>query len=65
MGIAPIGYANKITEDGKKYIAPKQPAADIMKWVFETINEEQLHIEQVMKLAFKKALNVPGQYYGT
>ena len=37
MGPAPVGYANKITEDGRKYIAQKEPEAGIMKWVFETI----------------------------
>jgi len=56
MGPAPIGYANKITEDGKKYIAPKEPHATIMKWVFETINIGQLNVEQIMKEAFKKGI---------
>ena len=37
MGLAPLGYVNKITEDGKKYIAPKEPEAGIMKWAFKTL----------------------------
>ena len=56
MGVAPVGYANKITEDGKKYIAPVEPEASTMKWVFETIAEGQLNIEQIMKEAFKKGI---------
>lgn len=56
MGPAPLGYANKITEDGKKYIAPKEPDASIIKWVFETIAAGQLNVEQVMKAAFKKGV---------
>ena len=31
MSGAPVGYVNKITEDGKKYIAPKEPLAAIMR----------------------------------
>ncbi|MBC7507603.1 MAG: recombinase family protein [Ferruginibacter sp.] len=56
MGLAPVGYLNKITEDGKKYIAPKEPEASIIKWVFEKIAEGQLNVEQIMKLAFKKGI---------
>ncbi len=56
MGVAPIGYANKITEDGKKYIAPIEPEAGIMKWVFETLAEGNLNVEQIMKEAFKKGI---------
>src|SRR4051812_2236768 len=53
---APVGYTNKITEDGKKYIAPAEPHASIMKWAFETLNEGQLNVEQIMKIAFKKGI---------
>jgi site-specific DNA recombinase len=56
MCCAPVGYANKITEDGKKFIAPKEPKAGIMKWVFETIAEGQYNVEQIMKEAFKKGI---------
>lgn len=56
MGVAPVGYANKITEDGKKYIAPVEPEASIMKWVFEKLDEGQLNVEQIMKQAFEKGI---------
>ncbi len=39
MGIAPKGYANKITEDGRKYIALYEPEAKIMRWAFEKLAE--------------------------
>ena len=29
MGLAPVGYVNKTEENGKKYIAPKEPDASI------------------------------------
>jgi hypothetical protein len=34
MGPAPYGYANKVTEDGRKYIAPKEPQAEVIQWAF-------------------------------
>ncbi|MFX7849399.1 hypothetical protein ABTK11_20045, partial [Acinetobacter baumannii] len=56
MGVAPVGYANKITEDGKKYIAPIEPEASTMKWVFETLAVGQLNVEQIMKVAFERGV---------
>jgi site-specific DNA recombinase len=56
MCSAPIGYTNKIRENGKKYIAPKEPEASTMKWVFETLATEQYHVEQVYKEAQRKGL---------
>jgi len=37
MGPAPFGYANKVTEDGKKYIAVKEPDAGIIQWAFNQV----------------------------
>ncbi|MBN8833724.1 MAG: recombinase family protein [Sphingobacteriales bacterium 39-19] len=56
MGTAPIGYLNRITEDGKKYIAPKDQDAKIMKWAFEEIFRNKLNTEQVWKQAREKGL---------
>ena len=56
MGTAPIGYANKVTENGKKYIAPKDIQGDIMKWAFEELSHSQLNTEQVWKTAKEKGL---------
>src|SRR5665647_604684 len=58
MGKAPLGYANKITEDGKKYIAPKEPGASILKWAFHTIANGQYQIEQIYKEVNKKGFAV-------
>ena len=58
MSHAPIGFVNKITEDGKKYIAPKEPQASIMKWVFEQVSEGILHVEQIMKMARLRGIRV-------
>lgn len=56
MGPAPVGYANKITEDQKKYIAPVEPEASIMKWVFNTLATGQYQVEQLYKEARLKGI---------
>jgi site-specific DNA recombinase len=58
MGKAPLGYANKITEEGKKYIAPKEPGAGILKWAFHTIANGQYQVEQIHKEVNKKGFKV-------
>ncbi len=56
MGTAPIGYANKINENGKKYIAPKEPEATLMKWVFEQLASGVFATEQILKQVRLKGL---------
>lgn len=56
MGTAPLGYINRITPDGKKYIMPKPKEAELMKWVFEELAKGVLVAEQVRKLANAKGL---------
>lgn len=56
MGLAPIGYENKTTEDGRKYIAPKEPEAGIMRWVFETLKTRQYNTDEVWRQAKEKGL---------
>ncbi|GEP93213.1 recombinase RecB [Chitinophaga terrae (ex Kim and Jung 2007)] len=57
MGTAPIGYQNKTDESGKiKYICPKQPEADIMRWVFEEIASNRFNTEQILQMARKRGL---------
>ena len=56
MSAAPIGYANKTTESGVKYVAPKYPEATIVKWIFETLAEGLYASDQVRKMAITKGL---------
>jgi site-specific DNA recombinase len=56
MASAPIGYQNKSYEDGRKYIAPKEPEAGILKWAFEKIAEGHFSTEQVWKCCREKGL---------
>lgn len=55
---APIGYINKSTESGKKYIAPYEPAASIMVWVFEELAKGQYAVEAIWKESLKKGLQI-------
>lgn len=54
MGIAPYGYANKSKEDGTKYIALVEPAASVMRWIFEEIARGVFNTEQVYHLACRR-----------
>ena len=56
MGAAPIGYKNLCTEDGHKYIAPREPQASLMRWVFEEISQSHLNTEQILKAVRLKGL---------
>jgi len=47
MGLAPIGYKNRITEDGRKYIAIHEPEATYMKQAFEMLAEGTFATEHV------------------
>ena len=45
FGKAPGGYINSITDSGRKYIASVEPAASIMKWVFEELVSGRFAVE--------------------
>lgn len=57
MGAAPVGYANRINPAGRKYIEPKYPQAEIMKWVFEELARGNFAADQIRKMANLKGLN--------
>ncbi|WP_312285114.1 recombinase family protein [Chryseobacterium gleum] len=42
MGIAPYGYINKCTEDGRKYVAIKEPEASNIIWAFKQVAKGHL-----------------------
>ncbi len=54
MGLAPVGYINKIDEAGRKFIAPHEPQAGILKWAFEEIAKAVYNTEQIYKIAKEK-----------
>lgn len=55
MGKAPFGYANKTTENGKKYIALSEPEASKMKWAFEEISKG-IYASNQIRLKMNEAL---------
>lgn len=55
-GKAPLGYINLTSVDGKKYIAPKFPEANIIKWAFGQLAKSSFAIEEVRRMACIKGL---------
>lgn len=53
---APIGYANKTTENGTKYVAVKEPHASILRWAFTEIGKGTYFVAEVYSEARKKGL---------
>ena len=54
MATAPIGYINKVREDGRKYIAPDELKSNLIKWIFEAIAKATFTTEQIWKQALQK-----------
>ncbi|HEY4325740.1 MAG TPA: recombinase family protein [Mucilaginibacter sp.] len=57
MGPAVTGYANKVNENGQKYICPQEPDASIMRWVFEQLATGNWYIDQIWREARNKGLS--------
>ncbi|MEO7214921.1 recombinase family protein [Mucilaginibacter sp.] len=55
--IAPVGYINRTTEEGRKYIRPHEPQAGIMKRAFAELATGRTVVEQVWKKAKKEGLS--------
>ena len=53
---APLGYVNLSTPDGRKYIAPQQPDAGIIKWSFQQLARNSYTIEDARRMAVAKGL---------
>jgi DNA invertase Pin-like site-specific DNA recombinase len=51
---APLGFINLTSMDGKKGIAPKEPEAEIIKWVFYQVAKNDYKISEIMKIAKDK-----------
>ena len=49
MGKAPFGYINRSKEDGRKYVAIKDPEASSIKWAFTELSKGILAADQVRK----------------
>lgn len=56
MGLAPVGYKNRIDEGGNKYITPKEPETSILQWAFEQLSAGVFNTEQVWKKSREKGL---------
>jgi DNA invertase Pin-like site-specific DNA recombinase len=55
-GLAPVGYINRTSEDGRKFIMPDGNQADLMKWAFKEISKAVFSTEQIYHRAVEKGL---------
>jgi len=53
---APLGYINRIREDGRRYIALKEPEASVMRWAFEQLAEGIFSGEHILKAVIAKGI---------
>lgn len=60
---APVGYINLTAMDGKKIIAPKQPEAGIIRWVFHQLAKNIHRVEAVRRMAEDKGLICSRSYF--
>lgn len=60
---APVGYINLTAMDGKKIIAPKQPEAGIIRWVFHQLAKNIHKIEEIRRMADDKGLKCSRSYF--
>lgn len=56
-GLAPVGYVNRTSEEGKKYIHPDGSQAKLMEWAFKEIAKGRNSTEQIFKKAVESGLN--------
>ncbi len=60
---APLGYINTTTMESKKIITPRQPEADILRWVFQQLARNTHKIEEIRKMAADKGLKCSRSYF--
>lgn len=53
---APLGFINLTTPDGRKFIEPNQPDANIIKWCFRQLAKNTYRIEEVRRMGIAKGL---------
>jgi DNA invertase Pin-like site-specific DNA recombinase len=56
MGQAPVGYVNKITPTGNKYITFREPYASILEWCIEELAQGVYCVEDVRRQALRTGL---------
>lgn len=60
---APMGFRNVTLIDGKKAIVPKEPEAEIIKWVFHQSAQNNHRISEIRKIANEKGLICSRSYF--
>ena len=56
MATAPIGYKNKSTGEGRKYIAPHDITGPLVQWAFRELAAGKFNTEQIWKMVRQKGI---------
>ncbi|MDV3955767.1 recombinase family protein [Elizabethkingia anophelis] len=65
MGLASIGYCNKVAIGGQKYIAPREPEASLIQEAFKFVAEGIFSIRKVYQIQKNKGLNCSLTTFGS
>jgi site-specific DNA recombinase len=60
---APIGFVNLTSVEGKKFISPKRPEADIVRWVFLQLAKNIYRVAEVRRMAMNQGLKCSCSYF--
>jgi site-specific DNA recombinase len=63
MATAPVGYANRTLEGGRKTIVFKEPHATILKWAFKEISKGNSTVVDVWRQAYQKGLKCSRSHF--
>lgn len=63
MGMAPYGYINRTSEDGKKYITVNEPEALVLRWVFKELAKGKYTVEQVFRMSLIRGFSKKRAYF--
>ncbi|EHQ29751.1 recombinase family protein [Mucilaginibacter paludis] len=63
MGVAPLGYENKITEYGRKYISIVEEEAEHIRWIFQQLVDGHYAAEQVRKQANERGFKCGSAHF--
>ncbi|SDE34782.1 Site-specific DNA recombinase [Pedobacter soli] len=60
---APKGYLNLTGLDGRKYIAPKEPEAGILSWVYQLLSTNTYRLEEARMMAKARGFRCSRSYF--
>lgn len=60
---APVGFINLTSIEGRKFIAPKQPEAEIVQWIFLQLSKNIYRPSEIYRMAIAKGFECAHSYF--